>query len=79
MGYHLFIDPLSPDFRSAELKALLEQFGDVRQASIVCDSVGASMGFGRAEMDTEEAAKSACNRLNMTVFHDALVIGLRVP
>jgi RNA recognition motif-containing protein len=79
MGYHLFIDPLPRDFTSAELKALLEKFGGVRSALIVYDSVGESLRFGRAEMETEKAADNACTHLNRTMFYGARLTVLRVP
>ena len=79
MGYHLFIDPLPRDFTSVELKALLEKLGCVRSASIAYDSVGKSLGFGRAEMATEEAADKACKHLNGTMLRDAKLTVLRVP
>jgi RNA recognition motif-containing protein len=77
MGYHLFIDPLPRDFTSEELKALLEKFGSVRSASIAYDSVGMPLGFGRAEMETQEAADNACKHLNRTMFRNVRLTILR--
>ena len=77
MGYRIFIDPLPPDFTSAELRALLEPFGGVVWARVIYDSVGESLRFGRAEMETAEAAENVCNHLNRTVFRGATLTVLR--
>ena len=78
MGYHLFIDPFPRDFTSAELKLLLEPFGSVVRASIYYDSLGESLQFGHAEMETEEAADNARKYLNRSVFRNATLTVLKV-
>ena len=73
----LFIDPLPRDFTSADLAALIRPFGEVVLAEIVCDSLGYSLRFGRAEMHTEEGADNAVKHLHGKVFHKATLTALR--
>jgi RNA recognition motif-containing protein len=77
VGYLIFIDPLPPDFTSAELRALLEPFGGVVWARVIYDSVGESLRFGRAEMETAEAAENVCKHLNRAAFRGATLTVLR--
>jgi RNA recognition motif-containing protein len=77
MPYRLFIDPLPSAFTSAELAALLRAFGTVLSAEIVYDTLGYSLRFGRAEMQTEEDADNVVKHLHRTVFHGATLTVLR--
>jgi RNA recognition motif-containing protein len=77
MAYLIFIDPLPPDLTSAELRGLLEPFGGVVWARVVHDSVGKSLRFGRAEMQTAEAAQNVCKHLNRAVFRGATLTVMR--
>jgi RNA recognition motif-containing protein len=77
MSYRIFIDPLPPDFTSPDLAALLRPFGRVVSAEIVYDSLGYSLRFGRAEMQTEEEADNVVRHLHGKVFHGATLTVLR--
>ena len=77
MPYTIFIDPLPRDFSSADLAALIRPFGEVVSAEIVCDSLGYSLRFGRAEMQSEAAADNVVKHLHGKVFHNATLTVLR--
>ena len=77
MGHRLFIDSLPREFTSADLVALLQPFGTVVSAEIVYDSLGYSLRFGRAEMQTEEEADNVVKHLHGKVFHGATLTVLR--
>ena len=77
MSYPIFIDPLPRYFTSADLAELVRPFGRVVSAKVVCDSLGQSLGFGRAEMQTDEEADNVCNHLHGTVFRNATLIVMR--
>jgi RNA recognition motif-containing protein len=77
MGQHLFIDPLPPIFTSADLAALLGLYGKVISAEIVYDTLGYSLRFGRAEMQTEQDAANVVKQLHGKTFHGATLTVLR--
>ena len=77
MPYRIYIDPLPRDFTSADLAALLRPFGEVLSAEIVYDTLGYSLRFGRAEMQTEEGAENVVKHLHGKVFHNATLTVLR--
>jgi RNA recognition motif-containing protein len=77
MGYPIFIDPLPSDFTSTELMALLRPFGNVVWAKVAYDSVGKSLRFGHAEMQTAEEADNVCKHLHRAVFRGATLTVLR--
>jgi RNA recognition motif-containing protein len=77
MPYQLFIDPLPPAFTSADLASLLRAFGKVISAEIVYDTLGYSLRFGRAEMQTEQEAENIVKQLHGKVFHGATLTVLR--
>lgn len=77
MSYPIFIDPLPREFTSADLAALLRPFGEVVSAKIVCDSLGYSLRFGRAEMQTKEGADNVVKHLHGRVFHNATLTVVR--
>lgn len=77
MPYRLFIDPLPPDFTSTGLAALLQPFGQLVSAEIAYDSLGYSLRFGYAEMQTEEDANNVVRHLHGKVFQGAPLTVLR--
>jgi RNA recognition motif-containing protein len=77
MSYRILIDPLPRDFSAAALADLLRPFGEVVLTEIVTDSLGYSLGFGRAEMHSEEGADSVVKHLDGKAFHNATLTVLR--
>jgi RNA recognition motif-containing protein len=77
MSYPIFVDPLPRYFTSADLAELVRPFGRVVSAKVACDSLGQSLRFGRAEMQTEEEAENVCKRLHGKVFRYATLTVLR--
>ena len=77
MSYPIFIDPLPRHFTSADLAELVRPFGRIVSAKIVCDSLGQSLGFGRAEMQTDEEADNVCKHLHGTVLRNATLTVMR--
>ena len=59
----LIIDGLPLSFTSSQLTALLSQFGPVAQCFIVTDPIGTSIGFGYAELESDEAVDRAISTL----------------
>ena len=59
----LIIDGLPLSFTSSHLTALLSQFGPVVQCFIVTDPVGTSLGFGYAELASDEVMDCAVSAL----------------
>ena len=78
MPYRIFIDPLPRDFTSADLANLLRPFGEVVSAEIAYDTLGYSLRFGHAEMQTEEDEKNVVRHLHGKVFHNATLTVLRI-
>jgi RNA recognition motif-containing protein len=65
MNKKLYVGNLSFETTQDELQALFVEIGPVVSAVIVTDgSTGRSRGFGFVEMETEQAAKDAIERLN---------------
>jgi hypothetical protein len=70
MPYYLFIDPLPPSFTSDDVAALLRAFEEITSANMAGDSLGYSLRFGRAEMQTEDEEHhgNVFGRATLTVF-----------
>jgi RNA recognition motif-containing protein len=65
MGKKLFVGNLPFATTSEELRALFEQYGDVRDASIVMNrDTGTSRGYGFVLMQTSSSAALAASELN---------------
>ncbi len=65
MNKKLYVGNLSYETSQDELLKLFVEIGPVVSAVVVTDgSTGRSRGFGFVEMETEEAAKEAIDRLN---------------
>lgn len=77
MPYYLFIDPLPASLTSGDFAALLEASGEVVSTSIACDSLGYSLRFVRAEMQTEEGVNNAVKHPHGKIFHGVTLTVLR--
>jgi len=65
MNKRLFIGNLPYSTTEDELRAAFEEVGPVVSTTVVTDrETGRSKGFGFVEMETEEAAASAIEKLN---------------
>jgi RNA recognition motif-containing protein len=65
MNKNLYIGNLSHDVTEEDLKANFAKYGTVVSVSIIKDKfTGMSKGFGFVEMETEEQAKEAVEKLN---------------
>jgi RNA recognition motif-containing protein len=65
MNKKLYVGNLSYETTEAELQRLFVEVGPVVSATIITDrSSGRSKGFGFVEMETEQAAQAAVERLN---------------
>jgi RNA recognition motif-containing protein len=79
MSYPIFIAPLPRHFTSADIAKLFRPFGNVVSAQVMYDSLGQSLQFGRAEMQTDETADEACRQLHNSKLHDANLVVMRAP
>ncbi len=77
MSFPIFVDPLPRDFTSTDLAGLLRPYGGVLSAKVCCDSLGQSLQFGRAEMETNEDAENVCKALHGTAFRNGTLTVLR--
>jgi len=67
MGRKLFVGNLSFNTAESRLQELFESIGPVDSVNIVRDQMtGRARGFAFVEMQTEEAAQNAIQRLNET-------------
>ena len=65
MNKKLYVGNLSYETTEADLQRLFVEVGPVVSATIITDrSSGRSKGFGFVEMETEQAAQAAVERLN---------------
>ena len=65
MNKKLYVGNLSYETTEDELQKLFVEFGPVVSVAIITDrSSGRSKGFGFVEMETEQAAQEAIERLN---------------
>ena len=65
MNKKLYVGNLSYETSEDELQKLFIEVGPVMSATIITDRVsGRSKGFGFVEMETEQAAQEAIERLN---------------
>ena len=70
MNKKLYVGNLSYDTTEDELRKLFVEVGPVVSAALITDQVsGRSKGFGFVEMETEQAAKEAIERLNNYELH----------
>lgn len=65
MKNKLFVGSLNYSVTDAQLEELFSTIGKVLSAKVIIDRYsGQGKGFGFVEMETEEAAKLAMNKLN---------------
>ncbi|MBN1316123.1 MAG: RNA-binding protein, partial [Anaerolineales bacterium] len=65
MNKKLYVGNLSYDTTEAELQKLFSEIGPVVSAVVITDNAsGRSKGFGFVEMETEDAAREAIEKLN---------------
>ena len=70
MNKKLYVGNLSYDTTEDELRQLFVEVGPVVSAALITDQVsGRSKGFGFVEMETEQSAKEAIERLNNYELH----------
>ncbi|HRV92512.1 MAG TPA: RNA-binding protein [Anaerolineae bacterium] len=70
MNKKLYVGNLSYDTTEDELRKLFVEVGPVVSAALITDQVsGRSKGFGFVEMETEQSAKEAIERLNNYELH----------
>ena len=62
---NIYVSNLSFHTTDDDLRVLFEKFGTVSSAKVITDrESGRSRGFGFVEMETEEIAKEAMNKLD---------------
>ena len=65
MNKKLYVGNLSYETTEGELQTLFAEVGPVVSVAVITDrSTGRSKGFGFVEMETEQAAQEAIERLN---------------
>lgn len=74
MNKKLFVGNINFDVKDIELEELFKTVGKVVYAEIVRFFDKKSKGFGFVEMDTEEEAKKAIEKLNGTNFRGRKII-----
>jgi RNA recognition motif-containing protein len=71
----LYVGNLSYDTTQDQLRQLFSEVGPVVSADIITDrGSGRSKGFGFVEMETEEAAQAAVERLNQSELDRRTII-----
>jgi cold-inducible RNA-binding protein len=74
MNKKLYVGNLSYDTTEDELHKLFAEFGPVTSVALITDrQTGQSKGFGFVEMETDEAAQKAIERLNNSTVNDRVV------
>lgn len=74
MNKKLFVGSLDFDVKDIELEELFKTVGKVVTAEIVRFFDKKSKGFGFVEMETEEEAKTAIEKLNGSEFRGRTII-----
>ena len=65
VAFKLYVGNLNYKTQTEDLQSLFAQYGEVVSANVVTDrETGRSRGFGFVEMETEEAAKEAIEKMN---------------
>jgi len=74
MNKKLYVGNLSYETTEDELQKLFVEVGPVVSAALITDRAsGRSKGFGFVEMETEQAAKEAIERLNNYELHQRTI------
>lgn len=72
---NIYVGNLSWDAQREDLEKLFSHFGEVNRAFIVKDKrTRKSRGFGFVELNDEQAAKDAIERLNNSKFMDRVLV-----
>jgi RNA recognition motif-containing protein len=70
MSAKLFVGNLSPDTSGEELRVLFSEMGEVGSCQVITDrDSGRSKGFAFVEMDSQENATTAKEKLNGQDLH----------
>jgi len=76
----LFVASLSFRMRDDDLQEIFSSVGNVVNAKVVIDRDGRSRGYGFVEMETEDEADNAINKLNKTIhFNREIVVQAQKP
>ncbi|CAI7597212.1 unnamed protein product [Penicillium manginii] len=70
----LYVANLFYDVAAEDLRAKMEQFGTVLQATIVHDNRGLSKGFGYVQYSTVEEARNAIENMHLQVFEGRQIV-----
>ena len=65
----IYVGNLDVQVKEDEIRDLFAAFGEVTKVTILRDRNGISKGFGFVEMPSKEAADSAVEGLNRTLFY----------
>lgn len=75
MNKKLYVGNLSYETTEGELQKLFAEIGPVVSATIITDKMsGRSKGFGFVEMETEQAAQEAIERLNNSEVNERSIV-----
>ncbi len=75
MGKKLYVGNLSYGSTEDELRKLFTEIGPVSSVTIITDRMtGKSKGFAFVEMETEQAAQEAIERLNNQEFNERKIM-----
>ena len=70
----MYVGNLEYSTSEAELQALFEEFGAVASAKVINGADGRPRGFGFVEMETEDSAKNAMEKLNQSTFKNRVIV-----
>jgi len=70
----LYVGNLEYSTTEDELQTLFADFGAVTSAKVINGADGRPRGFGFVEMETEDAAKQAMEKLNQTTFKNRVIV-----
>lgn len=70
----MYVGNLEYSTTEEELSALFGEFGTVTSTKLINGADGRPRGFGFVEMETEEAAKNAMEKLNQTTFKNRVIV-----
>lgn len=78
---NIYVGNLAWKATGDDLKELFQHFGEVKSAVVITDNrTNRSKGFGFVELENEEQAKIAIEKLNNTIFMDrSLVVNEAKP
>ena len=70
----MYVGNLEYSTTEPELQTLFETYGTVVSAKVINGADGRPRGFGFVEMETEEAAKNAMEKLNQSTFKNRVIV-----